>query len=211
MHTNIIKYNINKDVNIFDEIIKQIEYEYNKPCHNIQEMKDRANMKRKGDMWEFFCKDWLISTGKYKDVYLLDEFNEIFKHDSKLPKQDNGIDIIAINKSGNYEAIQCKYRSKYNLLVTWKSLSTFIALCERTQNDFNWDSYTVMTNCKGVTRKIKKSPKDKSICLQRLRNTKKDQWLKMIGSDPLKLKVSNSKPKKLTLDELRKKRVDFFC
>ena len=188
MHSMIISRYLSvldETINIFDEIEKQIEYEFNKPVNSIQDMKDRDNKKRKGDIWEKFCKDWLLASEKYTRVWLLDEYNTEFPH-AFLSKQDNGIDIIAKTSDG-YHAIQCKYRKQTvrAVRVDWKSLSTFIALCERTGpcDGSIWEKYVVMTNCPGVTRKLPRSPKDKSICRKSFQNTKRDHWLRMIGKD----------------------------
>lgn len=183
MHTAVISKYLSRDgFNIFDEVVREIEYEFNKPVNNIQDMKDRANKKRKGDIWEEFCKDWLLASGDYTQVWLLNEYNTEFPH-AFVSEQDNGIDLIGLTSMG-WHAIQCKYRGK-GLRVDWKSLSTFIAMCERTRshNGFLWEKYIVMTNCVGVTHKLPRTPKDKNICRKDLQNTSRDHWLRMIGKD----------------------------
>lgn len=177
MHKISINKALSRNVNIFDEIINDMEYEFNKPAYTIQEMKDRDDMKRKGDIWELFCRDWLQALPNYDKVLFLEEFNQenpnVF-----ISKQDNGIDLIAITKKGTWHAVQCKYRkTKY---LSWTTLSTFIALCERSQC---FEKFVVMTNCKGVTHKLPRTEKDKSICYTTLANTKRDHWLRMVGMD----------------------------
>jgi hypothetical protein len=170
------------DVNIFDGCIEAIEIEHGKPVTNLSDLKKREDKKKKGDVWELFCKDWLLASDKYKNVWL---FQEWIRYCSEKQcstkglksKQDNGIDIIAEVEDGTFVAIQCKYR-KDKKKVTWNSLSTFIGLCERTGP---WDQYIVMTNGSGVTRKVPKSKKDKSICIGTFRGTPRIQWLKMAG------------------------------
>jgi len=188
MYKEVILHSLSKsNVNVFDEVITAIEYEFHKPVTNIQEMKFRQDKKRKGDIWEAFCKDWLLATGMYINVWLLQEYNQTFNINHS--KQDNGIDIIAQTYIGEWYAIQCKYRSKGK--VTWKSLSTFIALCERTGPVINgqvsipgsWGKYIVMTNTTGVTHKLPKTAKDKSICRKTFQNTSRDHWLRMIDKD----------------------------
>jgi hypothetical protein len=235
MHRTVILQSLSKsNVNVFDEVVAAIEYEFNKPAVTIQEMKERVNKKTKGDIWEAFCKDWLLATGNYQNVWLLEEYNQIFTNN--LSRQDNGIDIIAKTNTG-WQAIQCKYRNKGK--VTWKSLSTFIALCERTgpptntEGHISWEKYVVMTNSTGITHKLPKTSKDKSICQKTFQNTTRDHWLRMIGKDhgnklvpdpipqlpstitdivkPLQLLVirpNTSQPK--DLDELRQKRLARF-
>lgn len=174
MHKQVIVNSLSKpNTNVFDAIIERIEWEYNKPCNSVQELKERENMKKKGDLWEAFCLNWLQPS--YDRVLTLSQFNEEYP-DIFQTKQDNGIDLIAITSTGKWHAIQCKYRkTKY---LNWSTLSTFIALCERTKC---FDKYIVITNCKGITNKLIKSPKDKSICYRTLSNTPRDHWLKMVG------------------------------
>lgn len=236
MHRQVILSSLSKpNINIFGEVIAAIEYEFNKSASNIKEMKDRENKKKKGDIWENFCKDWLIASGKYIRVWLLNEYNNEFsppasivsnnetnittisslydrlsseKQRTFISKQDNGIDIIAQTTDG-WHAIQCKYRKKGK--VSWTSLSTFIALCERTGP---WDKYIVMTNSTGVTHKLPKTPKDKSICKGTFESTTRDHWLKMIGKDT-GYKLNSVQPiihpnKTPDLDELRRLRLSRF-
>lgn len=174
MHRQIIASTINTDKNVFDAIIHGITMDFTKCVSNMKDMQERDSMKRKGDIWELFCKDWLLATGEYQAVYLLDEYNAQF---GCITRQDNGIDLLAQTTTG-WHAIQCKYRSKG--YVTWKMLSTFIALCERTGP---WDKYIVMTNAPGVTHKLPRTPKDKSICYRRFANTPREHWMRIIGTD----------------------------
>jgi hypothetical protein len=77
------------------------------------------------------------------------------------PRVDNGIDIVAqMSSQSGYVAVQCKYRKNIKQTVTWTSLSTFVGLCAVTGP---WDRHLLMTNCRGVTRKVPKTPKDFTI------------------------------------------------
>ena len=174
MHRSVISKTINTDRNVFDAIVHAITMDFTKCVSNVKDMRERDSMKRKGDIWELFCKDWLLASGNYVAVYLLDQYNSQF---GCVTRQDNGIDILAQTTTG-WHAIQCKYRSKG--YVTWKMLSTFIALCERTGP---WDKYIVMTNAKGVTHKLPRTPKDKSICYRTFASTPREHWMRIIGTD----------------------------
>lgn len=207
MHRQVITKNLSKpNVNIFDAIIEQIEWEHNKPCDNVQALKDRDNMRKKGDLWEAFCVDWLAATAQYDRVLTLAQFNaenpNVFK-----TKQDNGIDLIAITVNNKWHAVQCKYRKAAYL--NWSTLSTFIALCERTKR---FDKYIVMTNCKGITNKLVKSPKDKSICYKTFVNTTRDHWLTISELNTFHtLNVVDQKPvAKPNAEELRRLRLVHF-
>ena len=96
--------------------------------------------------------------------------------------QDLGIDIIAVDPYGAYYAIQAKfrkppkYKTKYGL--TWKELSTFYALVNRTGP---YIKHIVMTNSHYVRHVGQKTDKDVSICLGTFRNITKFQWLEMAG------------------------------
>lgn len=170
------------DAKIFDGCVEAIEIEYGRPVTNLCDLKKREDKKKKGDLWECFCRDWLLASDKYKNVWLFQEWmnycseKQISTKGLKT-KQDNGIDIIVELNNGKYGAIQCKYRKDMKK-VTWNTLSTFIGLCERTGP---WEQYIVMTNGKGVTRKVPMSKKDKSICVGTFRRTHREQWLKMVG------------------------------
>jgi hypothetical protein len=170
------------NVNIFDGCVEAIEIEHGRPVTNLCDLKKREDKKKKGDLWEVFCRDWLEASDKYKNVWLFQDWVQYCSEkqiSSKglKSKQDNGIDIIVELKNGKYAAVQCKYRKDMKK-VTWNTLSTFIGLCERTGP---WEQYIVMTNGRGVTRKVPKSKKDKSICVGTFRGTSRTQWLKMAG------------------------------
>ena len=212
----ISKFLSTPNVNIFDECVKEIELEFGKPVTNLCDLKKREDKKKKGDVWEKFCKEWLIASDKYKTVWLLQEWLSYCqsKNQSTLglkTKQDNGIDLIGELNSGKLVAIQCKYRKNMKK-VTWNTISTFLGLCERSGP---WGKYIVMTNGKGVTNKIGRSPKDQSICLGTFRGTKRTQWLKMAGIfHENKLEEVQPKKKKMeklpNLEELREIRLKKF-
>lgn len=177
MHTSIIGKLLTKsNINIFDEYIKEFEAYFSRTVTSVSEMRLRDNKKVKGDAWELFCRDWLLSTDKYNNVWLLAEYFQ--QHNLTGSKQDNGIDLVAYTKDQKWVAVQCKYR-KLGAYVDWKSLATFIGLCERTPG---FSTYLVMTNCKGVTRKVPRTSKDKSICVGTFRKTPRVQWLKMTAN-----------------------------
>lgn len=221
-HSRVISQLLAKpNINIFDELIREIELYFSRTVSNVQEMKDRDNKKKKGDIWELFCRDWLIASSEYLNVWLLKDFNTEFN--LTFGKQDNGIDLIAQTSTG-WIAIQCKYRSR-GRNVDWKSLSTFIGLCERTGP---WQSYLVMSNCVGISRKMPPTPKDRSICRGTFRNTTREHWLKMVGSyqprvlaEPLKVEILQpdgsiiktewKKEAPRTQEELRAARLAKFC
>ena len=99
----------------------------------FQSKLSRLNKKQKGDAFENLVKYYLKVKPQYQDLY--DEVwisNEIpqkvLKH-LNLKQQDLGFDIIA-RSNKEYHAFQCKYHSDKSKSVTYKELSTFIALYE---------------------------------------------------------------------------------
>lgn len=206
-----IRYLLSKpaEENIFDNFIEQLEIYYGRRVAGMEELKYRENKKLKGDIFEQFCQQYLLALNKYEQVYLFRDIPENVKNKLGLKtKVDDGIDIVGILKGEKkeYVAIQCKYRKKPGSKVPWKSLSTFIALAERTGP---YIQYLVMTNCGGVTRKLPKTDKDKTWAKGSFRKTKREIWLKMAG-DYKENKLIEERIKKLTLEEMRQARIDKF-
>jgi len=160
----------------FDNFVTECLSFYNKPCSSIQEMRSNRNTKVKGDIFELFCKAYLYRTGKYDKVWLLKEIpDEVAKKLNLNTSRDFGIDIVCRSASKDlYSAVQCKFKKPKEGLVpgtrflpydcvNWKTLSTFITLTTRTNNN-NWEKVIVMTNAKYVRRQGSKTPKDVSYC-----------------------------------------------
>lgn len=184
-----IRFSISKQkTDIFTSIIDRIQCYFEKPAHDVFELK-KNNTKSKGNIFEIFCKLYLINAyDYYSDVWLLSEVPDDVLTGLNLKRADVGIDIIAKDKYSNYYAVQCKYRkvvkNKKNVL-SWKQLSTFYALTSRT-NKFK--KHVVMTNCDYVHREgVKKLDTDLSICFQTFNNTDNKIWLKILGDKGYKL------------------------
>ena len=89
--------------------------------------------KEAGDIFESVCKYYLETTPHYKsklkNVWLLSEISEKIKSKINLPSRDEGIDLIAETKDGNFWSIQSKYRSDPETTLTIKGdLATFANL-----------------------------------------------------------------------------------
>lgn len=203
--------------NIFGRFMQATEDHINTQVTDLAGMKLRDNKRRKGLYWEVFCRDWLLARGTYTHVWLLNEVPEDVVVYLKLGQAgrkilDNGIDLVAANPAG-FSAIQCKWRGTKQR-VDWKSLSTFVGLCAVTGP---WLEHVVMTNCKSVTRKIPRGPKDKSICWASFNSTPLEVWLKMAGNwNPQRLggdqpaQHQHNQPKR-SLDEVRLARIRKFA
>ena len=146
--------------NLFDEFILECQKWYEAPAHSFSEMRMRQNKKIRGDMFEEFCVLYLKYAKNYSDVWLLKDVPTDILYGLKLKRQDMGIDIIAKSFDNNYVAIQCKYKkhvSKKQNILSWKSLSTFYALCLRSGP---WSKYIIMTNCVYTRHQCEKTEKD---------------------------------------------------
>ena len=92
--------------NLFDEFINKCAEHYEKPAHNLVELRTRDNKKIKGDIFEEFCVLYLKHIKKYTNVWLLKDVpDEVLKKVS-LKRKDMGIDIIA-EHDNNIIAVQC--------------------------------------------------------------------------------------------------------
>jgi hypothetical protein len=188
---NHIRTALTKDKNIFHSLIDLFISYFEKPAHNMIELKAR-NTKMKGDIFETFCKMYLETIG-YK-VYFIDELPEDKREEFGLTKKDYGIDLVA-DKGGSWYAIQCKYRKKTRDYITkrevhrigWKDISTFLALANRTGPDGGWKKNIVMTNADYVCWKGKKGKKDYTIAKKTFEGISRSTWCKMIGLEGSKL------------------------
>ena len=88
--------------------------------------------KGKGDLFEELVKAYLQLDPEYatklKSVWLLREVPEGIRKKLKLPGEDQGIDLIAETKAGEFWAVQCKYREESDQSLTWREVSTFAGL-----------------------------------------------------------------------------------
>jgi hypothetical protein len=221
--------------NLFDEFIEKCQDFYERPAHNLIELRSRKNTKLKGDIFEEFCVLYLKNVKKYDNVWRLHDVPDDILINLGLKRRDMGIDIIA-QKDDLYEAIQCKYKKdnkfKSKNVLSWKTLSTFYALCicsgiRNQENKREWNRHIVMTNCDYVRHVGEKTNKDLSICLKSFQKISKDEWLSMCNIEYHKLndntiidkveediKINNiiieDNNKKLSKEELRKQRLLYY-
>jgi hypothetical protein len=164
---------------------------YSQPAHTFTEMRNRENKKVRGDIFEEFCVLYLKHVRKYKDVWRLEDVPDDILQSLALKRRDMGIDII-IKEGGVYSAVQCKYKKHSNTRknsVSWKSLSTFYALCSRTGKETEnenqherrreWNKYIIMTNCDFARHEGERTDKDLSICIGTFRKISLDEWTSM--------------------------------
>jgi superfamily II DNA or RNA helicase len=88
--------------------------------------------KQKGDLFEQLVKAYLLLDPEYAtklaEVWIHYEVPEAIRAKLNLPDADQGIDLIARTREGEFWAIQCKYRDDATHPLPWRELSTFTGL-----------------------------------------------------------------------------------
>ena len=169
---------------LFDLFLESFEWKFGQGWFQggiatATELRKRENKMHKGRAFEEFSLEYLKATDKYQAVYAWKDIPDNLRETLGLKaKVDDGIDLIAVTHEGRYHAIQCKYRKKTGSTVPWTQLATFFGLCARTGP---WEKHLVITNCRGITMKIQRTKKDKSICYGTFKNLSRDVWMKMVG------------------------------
>lgn len=210
--------------NLFDEFISECQKWYESPAHTLNEMRNRDNKKIRGDIFEAFCVLYLKYAKGFQNVWLLKEVPPEILEKLTMKRQDMGIDIVVEMSDGSFIAVQSKYKKGSGFrknILSWKSLSTFYALCLRTGP---WAKYIIITNCLYTRHQGKKTPQDVSYCLKTLQNISKRDWLKMcqisgekLGTDlledapPQENVAINIKSEILSKEELRTLREKYYA
>ncbi len=86
----------------------------------------------KGELFEILSKHILLTRPEYKSILkkvwrVKDNIPKQVRDFINLPNQDEGIDLIAETKTGEFWAIQCKFKGQ-NQNPTYKEISTFTSL-----------------------------------------------------------------------------------
>ncbi len=185
-------------VNVFHTLNDLFKTHFEKSSTSMVELR-RKTTKEKGLFFEVFCKMYLQMRG-YDDVWLLNEVpKEIIKY-LNMETYDVGIDLVARfkipNKQTNniedyfYVAVQSKYRKptkdRFGREVhklSWKELSTFLALVQRTgPTKYGWKTKIVMTNADSVSwRGKKKEYNVKTYAKKTFENIERIEWMKIVG------------------------------
>ena len=97
----------------------------------VRQLKRRPE-KEKGDLFEHLVRAYLQLDPEYatklRKVWLLDDVPAALRKKLHLPTSDQGIDLIAETNTGEYWAIQCKYREDTERPLPWREISTFTGL-----------------------------------------------------------------------------------
>ncbi len=88
--------------------------------------------KAKGDLFERLTQLYLLTHPEYrttlKTVWRLEEVPPRLRNKLHLPGPDEGIDLIAETRRGEYWAVQCKYRRAKDRALGYAELATFSSL-----------------------------------------------------------------------------------
>lgn len=162
---------------------------HTKKINTFQDLKSH-NTKLIGDVFEAFCKLYLIHILKYQNVWFYNEIPIELKQQLKLTKRDMGIDILAVNDD-EICAIQCKYRkrNKKFTVINWKDLSTFYALTSRTGP---YDKIIVMTNADSIKRIGNKPDSEVLLNFNKFNKLSFNEWFNMCqGFNPQNINQYN--------------------
>ncbi len=187
-------------------VTKVLEY-HERPAFTLAEIRARESTKAKGDLFECFCVRYLKHVKKYDEVWRLADVPEEVLVPLGLGRRDVGIDLVARHQN-RYVAVQCKFKKlggNRHDCVNWKELSTFYALCARTQAKANWKAHLVMTNARSVRRMGDRTDEDKSICFGSLNNLSSIDFAAMLSNE--KNTDQGGSVAALSLEELRAARL----
>lgn len=165
---------------VLARFLKEVDAHHNREVHCLQDLKQRDDKKLHGDLFELFAQLYLKVVLKIPHVWLLREVPETDLDKLRLRRRDMGIDIVGLDDDGNYYACQVKYKSHNNsrrkIAVTWKEVSTFFSLAERTGP---YATLIVLTTANYVRHVAPKTAKDLSICVGTLGHIAWELWLEM--------------------------------
>ena len=116
---------------------------YIRSCKSWEEFWERTKKlpseSEKGTAFERLTQLYLQTAPEYRTelqhVWLLREVPADVRKRLNLPGPDEGIDLIARTRRGEYWAIQSKFRSQRNKRLTRRELGTFTSLAFNTCNN----------------------------------------------------------------------------
>ncbi len=112
-------------------------------CHSWNDFWERTRALsseiEKGMAFERLTQLYLQTAPEYRTklqrVWLLREVPADLRERLNLPDPDEGIDLLACTRSGEYWAIQTKFRSQRDKRITWRELATFTTLAFKRCNN----------------------------------------------------------------------------
>ncbi len=155
--------------------------------------------KAKGDAFERLVQIYLQIDPRHKTklkrVWLLKELPTHLKNYLKLRSQDQGIDLVAETKSGEYWAIQCKYREDDKISLSLREIATFLSTSFTVCRHISYG--LVCTTAGRLTHKVAGAERI-GICAS-------DEWLSLseeffdearlfLKKRPIRIKVKSPRP-----------------
>ena len=162
---------------------------------------EKLDKKQMGDVFERLTQLYLQTKSEYKtslkNVWLYSEIPaRVRKKIKALPVADEGIDLVAETKDGEFWAIQSKYRTDKDKPLTVKELSTFTNLAFNTCKGSFVQAIVVHSVSKPV-KKHKLLGNTVEIGLQRWLEMDADHWTlirRTIGNKPARPKKRTPRP-----------------
>jgi superfamily II DNA or RNA helicase len=134
---------------------------------------------------------------KLKGVWLLNELpSQVRKRLPRLPNTDEGIDLIAETRQGEFWAIQCKFKGNSDESLTVRELSTFTNLAFNSCAGTFAQAFVSHTSSKPI-KKRRLLGNTHEIGLQRWLELTKEHWQLIhaqIGNKPARPKLRKPRP-----------------
>ena len=146
----------------------------------------------KGAVFERLTQLYLQTTPEYQteleDVWILREVPPDLRRRLNLPSRDEGVDLIACTRHGQYWAIQSKFRSQRDRPLTRRELGTFTSLVFNTCNNIAL-AVVAHTSSKPVSKRhLMRNTTE--IGLARWQSVDQEAWRLIVG----KLKGRSARP-----------------
>jgi superfamily II DNA or RNA helicase len=122
---------------------------------NIEEyLESLKDVDDKGKIFEVFAKNFFLCderlSHRVKNVWLLSEIPTNIIKKLNIPLKDKGIDLIIETNDNTFIAVQVKYRSNINKVLTFTELSTFLALSSSTKFEYRILFTNTLQTCKDL-------------------------------------------------------------
>lgn len=118
--------------------------------YNTAQTETTTKKTQAGKIFELFTKYYLLTNpnySEYTDVWLYDEVRPSIISELRLPPTDHGIDLILKTTTGDYHALQCKFKNDERKSLSWTGdkIANIIAL------GINCTRQIVFTNVSEIT------------------------------------------------------------
>jgi len=149
-------------------------------CKNISKIRDTII---KGKCFEYFAQLFFYFDARYSNIikkcWLLNQVPLKIKQHLGIPDVDIGIDIIIETSSEDFIAVQVKYRSNMNDVISWNELSTFYGLTYGISKKFSKSIF--FTNTIDVNKHVRNISNNINILYHFLNETNDNTFSKILG------------------------------